>query len=119
MKRRVMLDDTDTLVLELQASPNEETFTGTPHWLSVSDFQQSHPRLCVVFERLFPAISIQGYVFSGDRLSCECIISCVGWIIAGYDRRRWPGPPIIVAYALFDPGCDSWLIGTYFYYLRK
>ena len=76
--------------------PRMKDFSGTPLWLSVSDFLQSHTRLCVVFERFFPTISIQGYLLSGDRLSCECIISCVGWIIAGYDRRRWPRPSLLL-----------------------
>ena len=35
------------------------------------------------------------FSLSGDRLSCECNISCVGWIIAGYDRRRWARPSLL------------------------
>ena len=100
MRRRVLLDETDTLVLELQASPDEETFTGTPHWPSVSDFLQSHPRLCVVYERLFPAISIQGY-----SVETVFLVNAFFRALSGLSQGMTGagGPPIIVAYALFDP----------------
>ena len=100
LRRRVKLDETETLVLELQATPYDETFVGTPHWPSVSDFLQGHPRLCAVYERLFPAISIQGYAVETVILVLACF-SIPSGLAQGITGAG--GPPIIIAYSLLDP----------------
>ena len=100
LRRRVKLDETETLVLELQTTSYDETIVGTPHWPSVSNFLQGHPRLCAVYERLFPAISIQGYAVETVILVLACF-SVPSGLAQGVTGSG--GPPIIIAYSLVDP----------------
>ena len=100
LRRRVKLDETETLVLELQTTSYDETIVGTPHWPSVSNFLQGHPRLCAVYERLFPAISLQGYSVETVILVLACFSAPSG-LAQGITGTG--GPPIIVAYSLLDP----------------
>jgi len=96
----VKLDETETLVLELQASPHDDTVVGTPHWPLVSDFLHNHPRLCAVYERIFPAISVKGY-------SVETIILIFSFFRAlsgiAQGMTGAGGPFTIASYSLFDP----------------
>ena len=100
LRRKVKLDETETLVLELQASAYEEIVVGTPHWPSVSDFLQGHPRLCAVYELLFPAISMQGHSVETVILVLS-LFSVFSGIAQGISGAG--GPPTIVAYSLVDP----------------
>jgi hypothetical protein len=100
LRRRVKLDETDTLVLELQASPFDHTVVGTPHWPSVSNVLHDHPRLRAVYERIFPAISVKGYSVETVLLVLSCARSLSG-ITQGMMGAG--GPPAIAAYALVDP----------------
>ena len=110
LMRRVKLDETETLVLELQATPSNGTIVGTPHWPLVSDFLQRHPRLCAVYERLFPAISMKGYSVETVLVVLSCF-SVASGLAAGITGAG--GPPTIVAYSIVDPskGAIRGLVG--------
>ena len=110
LRRRVKLDETETLVFELQATPYDETIAGTPHWPLVSDFLQRHPRLCAVYERLFPAISMKGYSVETVLVVLSCF-SVASGLAAGITGAG--GPPTIVAYSIVDPskGAIRGLVG--------
>ena len=110
LRRRVKLDETETLVFELQATPYEETIAGTPHWPSVSNFLQRHPLLCAVYERIFPAISMKGYSVETVLVVLSCF-SVASGLAAGITGAG--GPPTIVAYSIVDPskGAIRGLVG--------
>ena len=100
LRRQLALDETETLVLELQASPNAEIITGTPHWPSVSHFLQGRPRLCAVYERIFPAISMEGYSVE-TVLGIHSVFRALSGLSQGMTGAG--GPPAIAAYAWFNP----------------
>ena len=98
--RRVMkLDDTETLVLELKDRPYSESKTGTPHWPVVQSFLQDRPLFRSVYERLFPAISVQGCAVETILLvsSFFCALSGISQGMTGAG-----GPPRIIAYSVLD-----------------
>jgi hypothetical protein len=100
LRRKLALDETETVVLQLQASPNEEIITGTPHWPAVSLFLQGRPRLCAVYERILPAISMEGY-----SVETVFVINAVFRALSGLSQGTTGsgGPPVIAAYAWFNP----------------
>jgi hypothetical protein len=110
LRRKVKLDETETLVFELQATPSDDTIVGTPHWPSVSDFLQRHPRLRAVYERLFPAISLKGYSVETVIVVLSCF-SVASGLSAGITGAS--GPPTIIAYSTVDAtkGAIRGLIG--------
>jgi hypothetical protein len=97
--RRIKLDETETVVLELQESPSSEAITGTPHWPIVNGSLQNHPRFRSLYERLFPAISVRGYAVETVILlaSFFCALSGISQGLTGAG-----GPPRIVAYSVLD-----------------
>jgi hypothetical protein len=98
-RRVVKLDETETLVLELQESPYSETITGTPHWPSFREFLRDRPRFCSFYESIFPAISVHGYAVETVVVvsSFFCALSGISQGITGAG-----GPPRIVAYSMLD-----------------
>jgi hypothetical protein len=99
LRRRIKLDETETVVLELQKSPDSEVITGTPHWPIVNASLQNHPRFRSWYESLFPAISVRGYTVETVILvfSFFCAASGVSQGLTGAG-----GPPRIVAYSVLD-----------------
>jgi hypothetical protein len=99
LRRVIKFDDTETLVLELKDGPYSETKTGPPHWPVLQSFLQDRPLLRSVYERLFPAISVQGYAVETIIImsSFFCALSGIAQGMTGAG-----GPPRIVAYSVLE-----------------
>lgn len=97
-RRKVKLDETETVVLELQETRYDAKRVGTPHWPIIRDFLNDNSRFQLMYERIFPAISFRGYAVETvlSVLCISCIASGVGQSFAS------SGPPRIVAYNFLD-----------------
>jgi hypothetical protein len=96
--RKITLDETETVVLELQETSHGVSRTDTPHWPIIRDFLNYNPRFQSLYDRIFPAISFRGYAVETVLavLSLSCMVSGVGQSFA------CSGPPRIVAYNVLD-----------------
>jgi hypothetical protein len=96
--RKIKLDETETVVLELQETSHDSSRAGTPHWPIIRDFLNDNPRFQSLYDRIFPAISFRGYAVETVLavLSLSCMASGVGQSFAS------SGPPRIVAYNMLD-----------------
>lgn len=97
-ERRIKLDETETVVLELQENLKSACRTGTPHWPVIEHLLDDKPRLRTLYERILPSISFRGYAVETVLvvLSCSSILSGVGQSFAS------SGPPRIIAYNMMD-----------------
>jgi hypothetical protein len=97
-ERRIKLDETETVVLELQENQESACIAGTPHWPVIEHILDDKPRLRSLYERILPSISFRGYAVETVLvvLSCSCILSGVGQSFAS------SGPPRIIAYNMMD-----------------
>ena len=113
-QRKIHLDETETVVLELQDSPDSETLFGTPHWPSAAHFLQNHPRLRSWYETLFPAVSVAGYTVETILLVLSFFVALSG-ISQGVTGAG--GPPRVIAYSLLDlsKGATRGLIVSVFF----
>ncbi len=95
---QIKLDETETVVLQLQETQESPSRAGTPHWPIIRDFVDDNPRFQSLYDRIFPAISIRGYAVETVLvvLSLSCMASGVGQSFAS------SGPPRIVAYNMLE-----------------
>jgi hypothetical protein len=97
-RRKIKLDETETVVLELQETRYDANRAGTPHWPVIRDFVNENPRFQSLYERIFPPISIRGYAV--ETVLVALCFSCVGSGVA--QSVASAGPPRIVAYNLLE-----------------
>jgi hypothetical protein len=114
LQRKICLDETETVVLELQASADSESMLGTPHWPSAAHFLHNHPRLRSWYETLFPAVSVAGYTVETVLLVLAFFVALSG-ISQGVTGAG--GPPRVMAYSLLDlsKGATRGLIVSVFF----
>lgn len=97
-RRKIKLDETETVVLELQETRYDSIRTGTPHWPVVRDFLHEHPRFQSLYERVFPPIS-----FRGCAVETVLVVLCLSCVASGVGQSfASSGPPRIVAYNLLE-----------------
>jgi hypothetical protein len=113
-KRKLRLDESETIVLEQQESPNSETFIGTPHWPVATEFLRDRPRLRFWYETLFPAISVSGYAVETVVVVLSFFSALAG---AAQGLTGAGGPPRIAAFSFMDisKGASRGLTASVFY----
>jgi hypothetical protein len=98
-KRKVHMDDTETVVLGIQETHYSEMVTGTPHWSIVRGCLQNNPRFCSWYETFLPAISVRGYAVESVVLAFSIVYALSG-MAQGVTGAG--GPPRIAAFTLLD-----------------
>ena len=114
LKRKIRLDESETVVLEQQESPYSEAVIGTPHWSVASEFLRDRPRLRFWYETLFPAISVSGYTVE-TVLVVLAFFSAIAGTAQGLTGAG--GPPRIAAFSFMDvsKGASRGLTASVFY----
>jgi hypothetical protein len=98
-KRKVQMDDTETVVLGVQESHYHEMMMGTPHWSVVHGYLQNNPRFCSWYEKFFPAVSVRGYAVESVVLAFSFFYALSG-MAQGVTGSG--GPLRIAAFTLMD-----------------
>jgi hypothetical protein len=98
-KRKLHMDDSETVVLGVQESHYSEMMMGAPHWSIVRGYLQNNSRFCSWYETFLPAISVRGYAVESVVLVLSLFFALSG-ISQGVTGAG--GPPRIAAFTLLD-----------------
>ena len=98
-RRKVQMDDSETVVLGVQESHYSEMITGTPHWSIVHGYLQNNPRFCAWYERFLPAVSVRGYAVDSVVLAFSFFYALSG-MAQGVTGSG--GPLRIAAFTVLD-----------------
>jgi len=91
-ERRIKLDETETVVLELQENQESACIAGTPHWPVIEHILDDKPRLRSLYERILPSISFRGYAVETVLVVLKLLVHpvrsrsklCIKWATSNY-----------------------------------